>query len=146
MTAPRHESVAVRRKRRVAVEERPNGEVVVAYVHRTTKPDRRKPYVPVALDELDDPDLLPEALIFLLRLRRAADRDETDGILEPRTVESVRAFYGYSRRRLARLLENLRAGSRIYEQNGAVYDANFIDVCKSKAERLHRREQWNAAK
>lgn len=123
-----------------------NGQIFVEYVHRTTKPERRAPYVPISFAELDDLSISGDALTLLARLRRYADDRETDGILSSRELESLRVLFGYSRRRFTSLMRNLAASERIHVGTDAVYDVNFIEVCKNRVERQKRREQWAAAK
>lgn len=107
--------------------------------------DRRAGYTPSTWRMLDA-ELSGDAALLLLRLRRLADRDETDGFLESRDIDSLAAFHRLNKRRVSScLVELLDAG--LLEKRGEFYlDVEFSIVCKPHSFREEERKRWRLNK
>lgn len=102
-------------------------------------------YTPADVAELDA-DLSGDALQTLLRIRRVADRDETDGWIGVRNIEALRVLHGVSRKLWKKSIQQLVSCGRILEASDGFVDVHFAEVCRVRAKRVAEREQWKKAK
>lgn len=107
-------------------------------------PHRKTGYTPSTW-KLLDADVSGDAALLLLRLRRLADRDETDGHVEHRDLAALAAFHQLEQPTVSRCLTELLELGLIEKREGGYRDVEFLDVCRSAEERRHRRNQWKTS-
>lgn len=113
-------------------------EIQVQYSHGVlSKPEGRVPFAPPAeLEELEDFDLAPGALRFLLLIRAECNARATDGRIDAQIIGAVRGRYDLPYTTLQRYLADLvERGHWIDLADGRFQDARFAWHLKSAEER-----------
>jgi hypothetical protein len=101
----------------------------------------RKGFTPSTWDELDD-DLSGDAFQLLIRIRRVADRDETDGSISARQMKALAALHDIGPAQMKKAVAVLIKSGRLRKERDGFLDVGFANVCRSSAEREARRERW----
>jgi hypothetical protein len=112
---------------------------------RTDPFDRRAGYTPSTWRMLDA-DISGDAALLLLRLRRLADRDETDGFIELRDLAALAAFHQLNKRRVSSCLAELLVAGLLEKQGEFYIDVEFSIVCRSHSQREDERKRWRLNK
>lgn len=110
-----------------------------------TAPPRRSGYTPCTWQMLDAA-ISGEAALLLLRLRRLADENESNGWIEGRDIASVAAFHRMHGRRVNRCLDELVKLGLFYKDGDLYHDLQFSDVCRTREQREQLREEWREHK
>ena len=109
-----------------------------------TRPDRRAGFTPTTWRMLDS-DLSGDAALLLLRLRRHADENETNGYLDPRDIAAVIGFHRLQKRAVLRQIDELLARELLEKDGDSYRDVEFLTVCRSADARQKRRDQWKTS-
>ncbi len=112
---------------------------------RTDLSARRSGYTSATWGMLDAA-ISGDAALLLLRLRRVADCEETDGLISERDIAGLAAFHNMQRRTVSRYLAEL-IGLGLLEKRANLYaDVEFMTVCRSHSTRDFERERWKLNK
>lgn len=98
-------------------------------------------YLKLEVELLDAP-ISGEALRLLLRIRRRCDQDETDGVINERSLRALAAYYELRPTRIRALLGELEAVSLLVRAPKGWKDVNFVSWMRSRAERSETRSAW----
>jgi hypothetical protein len=112
---------------------------------RTDLSARRSGYTSATWGMLDAA-ISGDAALLLMRLRRLADCEETDGLISERDIAGLAAFHNMQRRTVSRYLAEL-IGLGLLEKRANLYaDVEFMTVCRSHSTRDFERERWKLNK
>jgi hypothetical protein len=108
------------------------------------QPERRAGFTPITWRMLDAA-ISGDAALLLIRLRRHADENETNGHLEPRDIAAVIGFHQLKKRAVSRQLDQLVGLGLLEKERDSYRDVEFLAVCRSADARQKRRDQWKTS-